>query len=74
MKKFKEGDKVHLKGTFVNATIVTNHCNGYFDIKFTDSIVRTDVHISELSESTNKVLKGHVKCILRFRQTLSYSL
>jgi hypothetical protein len=46
MKKFKEGDKVHLKGTFVNATIVTNHCNGYFDIKFTDSIVRTDVHIT----------------------------
>ena len=67
MKKFKEGDKVRIKGTFVNGKIVTNHCNGYYDIQFRDSIFRTDIHISELTDPTYKVIKVYIKSILIFR-------
>ena len=70
MKKFKEGDKVRIKGTFVNGKIVTNHCNGYYDIQFRDSIFRTDIHISELTDPTNKVIKGYIKSLLIFRSNI----
>jgi len=43
MSIFKLGDKVRLKGTFFNATISNNHCNGYYDLKFGDRIIITNV-------------------------------
>lgn len=62
--KPKDGQTVRLIGTAVDCKVKNNHCNGMYDIEFSDGVIREDVPLEEITLSIKDSISNKKKWIL----------
>jgi len=70
MKKYKEGDVIRLSVTFVDATIENNNCDGTYDIRLSDNIIKKNVKCTEFEPPVKELVLVRYNRLIEFRNAI----